>query len=112
MNLEKNPKISESRVYVAKHKPLNNMPYKVKNPHLKCSYCDTVGHVEEKCWILHLELKPKFNMDHKIIPSRPSSAGSYKPQHAANYSYILFTDGIQDFTSNPVSLINEFAIYL
>ena len=63
MNLEKNSKISESR------------PYKGKNPHLKCSYCDVVGRVEEKCWILHPELKPKFNKDHIMIPSRQFHTG-------------------------------------
>ena len=90
MNLEKNSKISESRVYVAKHKPSDSRPYKGKNPHLKCSYCDVVGHMEEKCWILHPELKPKFNKDHKMIPSRQFHTGSYKPQHAANHSYTSF----------------------
>ncbi|KAM1000884.1 hypothetical protein ACFX2A_007580 [Malus domestica] len=48
MNLEKNSKISESRVYVVKHKPSDIRPYKGKNPHLKCSYCDVICHVEER----------------------------------------------------------------
>ncbi|KAB2606554.1 hypothetical protein D8674_006271 [Pyrus ussuriensis x Pyrus communis] len=88
MNLEKNSIIYESRIYVAKHKPSDSRPYKDKNPHLKCSYY------------------------HIMIPSRQFHTGSYKPQHAANHNYTLFRESIQDFTSNPVSLINDFAIYM
>ena len=94
MNLEMNSKISESIVYAGKHKPSDSRPYKGKNPHLKCSYCDVVGHVKERCWILHPELKPKFNMDHIMIPSRQFHTGSYKPQHAANHSYTSFPKSI------------------
>ncbi|KAM2987193.1 hypothetical protein FF2_007383 [Malus domestica] len=106
MNGESSSRPTEALAYVSNHKI-----YKGKNSHLKCTYCNGVGHVEEKCWILHPELKPKFTKDGKMIPSKPSQTSHFKSHHAANVtSGISF--GSMDFTTSPVTLIKEFVVYL
>ena len=57
-----NAQTTEARAFAA------HRPYKGKRPDLKCSHCEQigrtgVGHVKEKCWILHPKLKPKFCND-------------------------------------------------
>ena len=93
MNGETSLRSTEARAYAT-----NQKIYKGKNTHLKCTYYDGGGHVKEKCWILHLELKPKFTKEEKMIPS-----SHFKSQHAANF---------MDFIASPMTLINEFVAYL
>jgi hypothetical protein len=33
---------------------------KKRDPNRHCKHCDVDGHMEEKCWKLHLELHPKW----------------------------------------------------
>ncbi|KAM2859846.1 hypothetical protein COP2_025218 [Malus domestica] len=65
MNVEHNSRLIETRAYASNYKTSEAKVYKGRNPHLKCKYCNGVGHVEEKGWKLHLELKPKFSKDGK-----------------------------------------------
>ncbi|KAH6758067.1 hypothetical protein C2S52_023078 [Perilla frutescens var. hirtella] len=49
-----------------------NRAFAATRPDLKCNHCvkigrHGIGHVQEKCWILHPELKLKFNEDGKFI---------------------------------------------
>ncbi|XP_038704707.1 uncharacterized protein LOC120000651 [Tripterygium wilfordii] len=90
MNVEARPNLSESRAYAS---------YKGKRPDLKCQHCHHLGHLVERCWVLHPELKPKFAKDKGLSKPRVHVA---KTLHGDMVNYI----------SNPISLINEFATYL
>ncbi|KAM1087576.1 hypothetical protein ACFX2B_012935 [Malus domestica] len=73
----------------------------------KCSYCNRKGHLREKCWILHPELKPKFDREGTMIKD---GNGGITPK--AFHSACSSTDGMANFSTNHVSLINEFAVFL
>lgn len=88
-------------------------PYKGKRPDLKCTHCERIGkpgigHTKERCWILHPDLKPKFNNDQRN--QRNTSTSTFIPYAKANIS--CTTERASNFTTNPVTLINEFATFL
>ena len=106
MNAEHSSRLNETRAYASNYKNSEAKGYKGRNTHLKCKYCNGVGHVEDKCWELHPELKPKFTKDGKIIPRSSQQFHSHPKAQLAN------AQGSMEFTANPLSLINEFAAYL
>lgn len=73
--------------------------YKGKHPDLKCQHCHNIGHSIDRCWIVHPEMKPKFAKDQK---------GGYK-KRVTDHKAHLATHSTGSFTSNPISLINDFA---
>ncbi|KAB2632525.1 hypothetical protein D8674_028772 [Pyrus ussuriensis x Pyrus communis] len=95
--------VTEARAYLT-----NEKRYKGKNPHLKCLHCDNIGHVRDKCWILHPELKPDFMKD----KSAPKTSRAHPRANTATSSSINNVDTYQQFTANPAILLNEFAAYL
>ncbi|KAB2623615.1 hypothetical protein D8674_039909 [Pyrus ussuriensis x Pyrus communis] len=86
----------EARAFTSNHNFTSERLFNGKKADWKCSYCNTKGHVREKCWILHPELKPKFNKEGKMIRD-----GKGCPSKE-----------MSNFTSSPISLINEFAAFL
>ncbi|KAM2156938.1 hypothetical protein ACFX1R_042567 [Malus domestica] len=62
------------------------------------------GHLREKCWILHPELKHKFDREGEMIKDGKEGV-TPKAFHSACSS----TDGMANFSTDHVSLINEFA---
>ncbi|XP_062006532.1 uncharacterized protein LOC133723659 [Rosa rugosa] len=107
MNLDVKTNIADSRAYASNHKQADDRVYKGKRPDLKCNHCSGIGHTKDRCWILHPQLKPKFSKENKSILKNWSTN-----PHKANLSSSSTSDGMLDFTSNPTSLINEFAVYL
>ncbi|CAB4272952.1 unnamed protein product [Prunus armeniaca] len=93
MNMETKANTFEARAYMSNNKHAEEREYKGKRPDLKCHHCNNTGH-------------PKFAKDTKGAQKRSQNSG-YKANHATSS-----TDGPSNFTSNPVSLINEFAAYL
>lgn len=69
----------------------------------KCTYCNMKG---GKCWILHHELNPKFDIEDMTIKDGKGFAP--KAFHITDFS----VDGMANFSSNPNSLINKFAAFL
>ncbi|CAB4303479.1 unnamed protein product [Prunus armeniaca] len=106
MNMETKANTFEARAYMSNNKHAEEREYKGKRLDLKCHHCNNTGHVIKRCWILQPELKPKFAKDTKGAQKCSQNSG-YKANHATSS-----TDGPSNFTSNPVSLINEFAAYL
>ncbi|KAI5354972.1 hypothetical protein L3X38_007867 [Prunus dulcis] len=80
--------------------------YKGKRPDLKCSYCNNISHVLERCQILHLELKSLKFKDNKGTQKKFQTSASKANQATAS------NKGLQSFSSNPAELINEFASYI
>ncbi|KAM1526792.1 hypothetical protein PS1_016481 [Malus domestica] len=112
MNVDHNPRLTETRAYASKYKNSEAKVYKGRNTHLKCKYCNGVGHEEDKCWELHPELKPKFSKDGRMIPrSSQQFQPHFKAQLATAHAPTI-SQGSMEFTANPLSLINEFAAYL
>nr|CBL94171.1 Reverse transcriptase (RNA-dependent DNA pol [Malus domestica] len=103
---------SEARAYFSSDKKYfsNDKKYKGRNPHLKCKHCDAIGHVRDHWYILHPELKLDFMKNERFIQKKPQFS-SYKANHALSLS-IRGSDDLLNFTSNPTTLINEFAAYL
>ncbi|KAM1547666.1 hypothetical protein PS2_008810 [Malus domestica] len=105
MNVE--PKSnSEARVFTTNHKGTGDKVLG-KKVDWKCFYCNMKGHLREKCWILHPELKPKFDREGRMIKD---GKGGVTPK--AFHSTCSSTDGMANFSTNQVSLINEFAAFL
>ncbi|XP_070679327.1 uncharacterized protein [Malus domestica] len=105
MNVE--PKSnSEARVFKTNHKVTGDRVLG-KKADWKCSYCNIKGHLREKCWILHPELKPKFDREGRMIKD---GKGRVTPK--AFQSACFSTDGMANFSTNHASLINEFAVFL
>ncbi|KAE9612302.1 hypothetical protein Lalb_Chr06g0171551 [Lupinus albus] len=107
MNAENKSTLSEDHTYFAKsgiyaytinRQPRAEFPYKDKIPNLKYQHCHHLGHLIERCWVLHPELKPKLSKDNE--PSK----------HKAHVVETLQGDMVNNF--NPISLINEFAAFL
>ena len=98
---------SEARAFVSHQRRYEEKGYKARRPDLKCSHCSNIGHLVERCWELHPELKPKFPRDNK---------GGYKHPQPSRYKANMISNrpasGVSTFTSSPVDLINEFAAYL
>ncbi|KAB2603998.1 hypothetical protein D8674_038776 [Pyrus ussuriensis x Pyrus communis] len=109
MNVDVKPSVSEARAFVTNHKSFGDKVYKGKRPDLKCLHCNNVGHLIDRCWILHPELKPRFEnkplRDHKGSHARPHT----NKYHAAAATSI---GGSMNFTANPADLLNEFSTYL
>jgi hypothetical protein len=76
--------------------------FKGKCSKLKCSYCHNTGHLTDRCWQLHPELKPIFYNEQRGLQRRTN----YKA-HLTDST--LSTD---NFTANPATLIQDFANYL
>ena len=62
---------------------------------------------ERKCWILHPKLKPKFDREGMMIKD-----GKGGVTLEAFHSTCSSADGMTNFSTNPMSLINEFAAFL
>ena len=104
MNVE--PKSnSKARVFTTNHKATGDRVLG-KKADWKCSYCNMKGHLREKCWILHPELKPKFDREGRMIKD---GKGGVTPK--AFHSACSSTDGMANFSTNHVSLINEFVVF-
>ena len=101
-----NPKSNfEARVFTSNHKHTGEKKITRKKADWKCTYCNMKGHIREKCWILHPELKPKFDKEGRMIKE---GKGIFpKPLHSTS----SLTDGLPNFTTNPIDLINEFASF-
>ncbi|KAM1857263.1 hypothetical protein ACFX14_007391 [Malus domestica] len=105
MNVE--PKSnSEARAFMTNHKATGDRVLS-KKADWKCSYCNMKRHLREKCWILHPELKPKFDREGKMIKD---GKGRVPPK--AFHSACSSIDRMANFSTNHVSLINEFATFL
>ncbi|KAG6508487.1 hypothetical protein ZIOFF_033861 [Zingiber officinale] len=77
-------------------------PYKGKRPDLKCDHCRGIGYTIDRCWILHPELKNKSSKDKK---------GSDQ-KHSFNSKAHVASHSAESFTSNTITLLNEFANFL
>ncbi|KAM2117081.1 hypothetical protein ACFX1R_010676 [Malus domestica] len=97
MNAEYNSRLIETCAYASNYKTLEAKVYKGRNPYLKCKYCNDVGHVEDKCWELHLELKPKLSKDGKMKPSKGHGGGSQAQGNEEN---------------NHAAMLGQFASFL
>nr|GEY97604.1 hypothetical protein [Tanacetum cinerariifolium] len=92
----------EARVYSA-NASLEKKPYKCKHSDMKCGHCNVPGHLVDRCWILHPELKPKFTKDKK---------GFIDKRHVTNPKAHMASHTTESFSSSPVALLNEFSNYL
>ncbi|XP_070660481.1 uncharacterized protein [Malus domestica] len=97
---------SEARVFTSNHKHTGEKKFTGKKADWKCTYCNMKWHIREKCWILHPELKPKFDKEGRMIKE-----GKGIFPKALNSTSSL-TGGLPNFTANPIDLINEFASFL
>jgi hypothetical protein len=98
MNAENKSLLSDAHALTVNRQPKAEGSYIGKRSDSKCQHCHYPGHVIEKCWVLHPELKPKFTKDRG--PSK----------HKAHVAETLQGDMVNN--SNPISLINEFAAFL
>ncbi|KAI5349736.1 hypothetical protein L3X38_002625 [Prunus dulcis] len=96
MNVDIKSSVSEARAFVTNHKSSGDRVYKGKRPDLKCLHCNNIGHLIDRCWILHPELKPKFenkpSRDYKGAQTRSHT----NKNHAATATSI---DGLMNFTA-------------
>ena len=81
MNLETKNSLPESKAYFSNHKFSDDRRDKGIRFDLKCKHCNYGGHTIDKCWILHLELKPNFQKNKGF--QRNSQPPLYKANHAA-----------------------------
>ena len=98
---------SDARAFAARQPTENTRVYKGKRPDLFCTHCKTIGragigHLKETCWILHPELKPKWNESQK----------GYVHKSAPKANLCSAFEPMVNFTSNPITLINEFANFI
>jgi hypothetical protein len=98
MNAENKSPLSDAHAFSVNRQPKAEGSHKGKRSDSKCQHCHYPGHVIEKCWVLHPELKPKFTKDRG--PSK----------HKAHVVETLQGDMVNN--SNPISLISEFAAFL
>lgn len=108
MNTEFHTGPAEPRVFAA------TRPYNGRRSDLKCSYCTQIGrsgigHIKEKCWILHPELKPKFNEDQR---NKKNHVHRNSNSSITKANMCLTSEDSMKFTENPITLINEFAAYI
>ena len=109
MNVDIKSSVSEARAFVTNHKSSGDRVYKGKRPDLKCLHCNNIGHLIDRCWILHPELKPKFENK----PSRDYKGSQTRSHTTKNHAAAATSiDGLMNFTANPANLINEFSAYL
>ncbi|XP_070667819.1 uncharacterized protein [Malus domestica] len=112
MNQETKDSVSETRAYVSSNKHPESKVYKGKRPDVKCNYCDSLGHIKDRCWILHPELKSKFLKETKGPEIKGTQKYLNNNSYKANHAATLSTEGMVNFTTNPATLINDFAAYL
>ncbi|KAM1264121.1 hypothetical protein ACFX2J_033960 [Malus domestica] len=112
MNQETKDSVSETRAYVSTNKRPEGKVYKGKRLDLKCNYCDSLGHIKDRCWNLHPELKPKFLKETKGPEIKGKQKYLNNNSYKANHAATLSTEGMVNFTTNPAALINDFAAYL
>lgn len=124
MGVDSKTNMRDARTYTSNHKVYESRIYKGKILDMRCDHCIgirylKIGHTKDRCQVLHPELKPKFNKDGKgFFQATPGPA--YKGSHVANlaatsstnHTVQTHTSGMLDFTSNPTTLINDFASYL
>lgn len=108
INTELHTGPAEPRVFAA------TRPYNGRRPDLKCSYCaqigkSGIGHTQEKCWILHPELKPKYNEDQRNKKNYVQRNSNFSITKA---NMCTTSEDSMKFTENPITLINEFAAYI
>ncbi|KAM2058560.1 hypothetical protein ACFX16_031126 [Malus domestica] len=96
----------EARVFSSYHKNTGENFFASKKTDWKCTYCNMKGHLRDKCWIFHPELKPKIDKEGRMI--KEGKGINPKTLHSSSSS----TSGISNFTENPIYLINEFANFL
>ena len=96
------PALAQGRACYLGHQSSEQKNYKGKRPDLKYDYCNSLGHTMDRCWSLHLEMKPKVTKDKK--------AGNKKP--ATNYRVNMATHTVESFSSNPITLLNDLVSYL
>ena len=102
---------SEARAFTVNHKSAGDKQFKGRRSHWKCTYCNGGGHLREKCWILHPKLRPKFeNKSPRDVRGSLNLSQTHAPK--AYHATSISSDGLVNFTSNPVNLINEFAAYI
>ncbi|KAM1774744.1 hypothetical protein ACFX12_044080 [Malus domestica] len=87
---------SEARVFTSNHKHTGEKTFTGKKADWKCTYCNMKGHIREKCWILHLELKLKFDKEGRMIKE---GKGIFPK---ALHSTSSLTGGLPNFTANPI----------
>ncbi|CAN6686998.1 unnamed protein product [Malus baccata var. baccata] len=114
----------KTRAYASNYKNSEAKVYKGRNTHLKCKYCNGVGHVEDKCRKplgYHLEYpypeKPIISAIFRQYYRHflPWSSQQFQPHfkaQLANAHAPTISQRSMEFTANPLSLINEFAAYL
>nr|XP_011466849.1 PREDICTED: uncharacterized protein LOC105352183 [Fragaria vesca subsp. vesca] len=112
MNADTKATASESKVFASNSRSTEHRVYKGKRPDLWCTYCEHQGHLKDTCWILHPELKPKFNKEQRFSREAKSFQKKPTPSHTFKANHAAANDGLVDFTTNPTALINEFAAYL
>ena len=116
MNVEIRTNHAESSAYVSSYKQSDDRGYKGKKG--KCTHCNG-NHFRDKCWILFPELKVKF-LEEKAKREAKGSAKAYSVSSSSNSvagpSAALVASSPSsvsvDFTTNPCSLINDFAVFL
>ncbi|KAI5318217.1 hypothetical protein L3X38_037925 [Prunus dulcis] len=109
MNVDIKSSMSEARAFVTNHKSSGDRVYKGKRPDLQCLHCNNIGHLIDRCWVLHPELKPKFENKPSRYYKGSQTRSHTNKNHAAAATSI---DGLMNFTANPADLINEFSPYL
>ena len=97
---------SEARAFNSNHKHTGGKIFTGNKADWKCTYCNMKGHLREKCWILHPELKPRFDKEGRMI--KEGKRTTPKALHSTSSSI----GEIANFTANPIDLINEFASFL
>jgi hypothetical protein len=88
-------------IYISKQVG-DSRSFKGKRSELKCSYCHNTGHLTDRCWQLHPELKPRFSNEERGLQKRTN----YKAHLADS------TLSTNNFTVNPATLMQDFANYL
>ena len=107
MNSDSKNSLSESHAYAINRSMNNDKPYKGKRIELKCHHCHNIGHSIGRCWILHPELK--LDSDKKKSSQRSYDTKSHvATAHFTNTS----SSNVENFSTNPFTLLNDFAAYL
>lgn len=117
IRLDSKPNMWDARAYTSNHKVSESRIYTGKRLDIRCDHCIGVGHLgightKDRCWVLHPELKPKFNKDGNGF-FKATIGPAYKDSHVANlavtsstnHAVHAYTSGMLDFTSNPTTLI-------
>ncbi|KAM1360020.1 hypothetical protein ACFX2F_046924 [Malus domestica] len=102
---------SKARAFNVNHKLAGDMQFKGRRSNWKCTYCNGGGHVREKCWILHPELRPKFeNRSFRDVRGSLNHSQTHAPR--AYHAISTSSNELVNFTNNLVDLTNKFAAYI